>query len=76
MVFVIILLIGLLVDLGLSFFFGLRDLPCSFTEWLCYPFYFTIAHPFVSDGFGMFPSLMMRLGEVVAVILLVIILAA
>lgn len=55
---------------------GLSNLPTSFTEWWCFPFYISILNPLVSNGFGMAKASIFRviefIGIVVGIILIVL----
>ena len=64
----IILVVFFGIDLAISFCKGISNLPTSFTEWTCFPFYFSIFHPFVKKGFGMFKSIILRLIEFIGIV--------
>ena len=52
-----------LIDLAIWFIASLTELPCAFTEWVCYPFW-----PFIKKGRTMFTGVIIRIVEIVILI--------
>ncbi|MCQ2583292.1 MAG: hypothetical protein MJ160_05245 [Treponema sp.] len=62
----IIIFLG--IDIIGFFCGGLSDLPTSFTEYWCYPLYYSFLYPMVKDGFGMFTASIIRIFEFLGII--------
>lgn len=58
-----LLLIIAFIDLLIWFVASLTELPCAFTEWVCYPFW-----PFKQDGFPMFTGVIIRIVEIAVLV--------
>ncbi len=52
------------IDLLIWFVASLTELPCAFTEWVCYPFW-----PFIQKGFSMFTGVIIRIVEIAVLII-------
>ena len=51
------------IDLLIWFVASLTELPCAFTEWVCYPFW-----PFIQKGFPMFTGVTIRIVEIAVLV--------
>ena len=52
------------VDLTIWLLASVTELPCAFTEWVCYPLW-----PFYRKGFGMKTGVLVRIGEIAVLVI-------
>ena len=51
------------VDLAIWLLASVTELPCAFTEWVCYPLW-----PLYRKGFGMKTGVLVRIGEITVLV--------